>query len=76
MSVELSKDEISEFLQHLHIIPVSKGLTRDWLEKHAAGMSTRQLLEALIKARAIEASPSHHSGWKAAVDQVTIDTHV
>lgn len=73
MALTLTRDQITEFTHHLHIIPVSKGLTREWLAQNAPDWTTNGLLDALKAAGAVEPSDSHHSGWAASVDSVTVE---
>lgn len=61
----LTRDEIQGFLHHLHIIPVSKGLTGRWMHEHASGWGTGDLVRALRAAGAVVRS-DHFSGFALA----------
>lgn len=68
----LTRKQINEFVHHLHIIPVSRGYTEEWLRKNAPGWHTNRLLDALKRQHAIERGGTNHSGWVATVDSVTL----
>lgn len=72
MALTLTREQINDFLHHLHPIPVSRGWTREWREKNAPGWETNDLSAALKKAGAVERSDAHHSGWRACVDSITV----
>ena len=64
MDLTLSADEVRQFLHHLHIIPLSKGLTHAWMDAHAPSWPTDQLLAE--GERAIVRSTKHFSGYAPA----------
>jgi hypothetical protein len=72
MELTLTRSQIGRFLHHLHIIPVSKGLTDEWMQKNAPNWTTSTLIDALKKAKAIKRSTKHFSGWEPCVDSVTV----
>ena len=74
-SVTLSVVQVTQFLHHLHVIPLSHGLTRSWIAQNAPGWTTGPLLRALADAGAIEpcgVERRHHSGWVPIDDLIEV----
>lgn len=65
--------EVKTFLHHLHIIPISRGWTREWMEEHGKGWETNWLLQALTRAGAVvRTEPGVHPGWRPIDDLIEV----
>lgn len=76
----LTREQVRQFLHHLHIIPVSKGLTEKWMLQNAPGWTTARLVVALQEEGAIErVDPNddggHFSGWQLVEDLTEVSVH-
>lgn len=71
--LRFTRDDVIQFLHQLHPIPLTRGYTLAWVDKHAPGWTFGMLGTALRDAGAFVPDPTHFSGRGPAPGLVWID---
>ena len=72
-SVHLTREQVAQFLDHLHPIPATKGFLQNWLKDHAPGWGSTALRDQLIQCGAIVQSDTHFSRYECAARLLSIN---